>query len=273
MPGTRSHDPSRARTRAVSMWRWCGSYRASATPCRLGRRPVAEGVVGVAEAHQRVGRCRGPGRLRHRRGVPAAHGPRHQRRATGAGRSGPEWEPPLAQVSNELGIAVGLTVLGSLGTVIYRVRLGLPDGTTAASNVLDGARGDLPPAGRDGRAHPGARPHPTRPCPKSLSTGGKRAQQVRAGSRPCGHVLEPLRQRGSLNGRGTGWNAHADAFHDRHGLKLRDVLCHHWPARKSCRCRRHSRRRRSPWSARTPVKAPACEERELLARLPPRVSF
>ncbi|MEV5494997.1 MFS transporter [Nonomuraea fuscirosea] len=53
----------------------------------------------------------------------------------------------LAQVSNELGIAVGLTVLGSLGTVVYRARLDLP-GTTAAGSVVDGvrdatARGDL----------------------------------------------------------------------------------------------------------------------------------
>lgn len=112
------------------MWRWCGSYSASAAPGRLGRRPFAEGVVGVAEAHHRVGRRRrGTGRLRHRRGVPAAHGLRHQRRATGAGAA-------LAQVSNELGIAVGLTVLGSLGTVIYRVRPGLPDGTTAAGSVV-----------------------------------------------------------------------------------------------------------------------------------------
>lgn len=69
------------------MWRWCGSYRASAAPGRLGRRPVAEGVVGVAETHQRVGRCGGTGRLRHRRGVPAAHGPRHS-------AAPPEREPP-----------------------------------------------------------------------------------------------------------------------------------------------------------------------------------
>ncbi|MGW0203921.1 hypothetical protein [Nonomuraea sp. NPDC003201] len=53
----------------------------------------------------------------------------------------------LAQVSNELGIAVGLTLLGSLGTVIYRARLGLP-GSPSAGGVVDGvrdaaARGDL----------------------------------------------------------------------------------------------------------------------------------
>ncbi|MFF0326881.1 MFS transporter [Nonomuraea angiospora] len=53
----------------------------------------------------------------------------------------------LAQVSNELGIAVGLTLLGSLGTVVYRARLGLP-GSTSAGSVVDGvrdaaARGDL----------------------------------------------------------------------------------------------------------------------------------
>jgi DHA2 family multidrug resistance protein-like MFS transporter len=53
----------------------------------------------------------------------------------------------LAQVSNELGIAVGLTVLGSLGTVVYRARLDLPH-SPAAVSVVDGigeatARGDL----------------------------------------------------------------------------------------------------------------------------------
>jgi len=45
----------------------------------------------------------------------------------------------LAQLSNELGIALGLTVLGSLGTVVYRARLGLP-GTTAEQSVIDGVR-------------------------------------------------------------------------------------------------------------------------------------
>jgi DHA2 family multidrug resistance protein-like MFS transporter len=45
----------------------------------------------------------------------------------------------LAQLSNELGIAMGLTVLGSLGTVVYRWRLGLP-GSTAEQSVLDGVR-------------------------------------------------------------------------------------------------------------------------------------
>ena len=45
----------------------------------------------------------------------------------------------LAQLSNELGIALGLTVLGSLGTVIYRARLGMP-GTTAEQSVIDGVR-------------------------------------------------------------------------------------------------------------------------------------
>ncbi len=45
----------------------------------------------------------------------------------------------LAQLSNELGIALGLTVLGSLGTVVYRARLGLP-GTSADQSVIDGVR-------------------------------------------------------------------------------------------------------------------------------------
>jgi DHA2 family multidrug resistance protein-like MFS transporter len=45
----------------------------------------------------------------------------------------------LAQLSNELGIALGLTVLGSLGTVVYRARLGLP-GTVAEQSVIDGVR-------------------------------------------------------------------------------------------------------------------------------------
>jgi MFS transporter, DHA2 family, multidrug resistance protein len=45
----------------------------------------------------------------------------------------------LAQLANELGIALGLTVLGSLGTVIYRMRLGLP-GSTAEQSVIDGVR-------------------------------------------------------------------------------------------------------------------------------------
>jgi MFS transporter, DHA2 family, multidrug resistance protein len=45
----------------------------------------------------------------------------------------------LAQLSNELGIALGLTVLGSLGTVVYRARLGLP-GSTAEQSVIDGLR-------------------------------------------------------------------------------------------------------------------------------------
>jgi DHA2 family multidrug resistance protein-like MFS transporter len=43
----------------------------------------------------------------------------------------------LAQLSNELGIALGLTVLGSLGTVVYRLRLGLP-GSAAQRSVIDG---------------------------------------------------------------------------------------------------------------------------------------
>jgi DHA2 family multidrug resistance protein-like MFS transporter len=43
----------------------------------------------------------------------------------------------LAQLSNELGIALGLTVLGSLGTVVYRLRLGLP-GSPAERSVIDG---------------------------------------------------------------------------------------------------------------------------------------
>jgi DHA2 family multidrug resistance protein-like MFS transporter len=45
----------------------------------------------------------------------------------------------LAQLSNELGIALGLTVLGSLGTVVYRWRLGLP-GSAAQQSVIDGIR-------------------------------------------------------------------------------------------------------------------------------------
>jgi len=45
----------------------------------------------------------------------------------------------LAQLANELGIALGLTVLGSLGTVVYRARLGLP-GTSAEQSVIDGVR-------------------------------------------------------------------------------------------------------------------------------------
>jgi DHA2 family multidrug resistance protein-like MFS transporter len=45
----------------------------------------------------------------------------------------------LAQLANELGIALGLSVLGSLGTVVYRVQLGLP-GSTAEQSVIDGVR-------------------------------------------------------------------------------------------------------------------------------------
>jgi DHA2 family multidrug resistance protein-like MFS transporter len=45
----------------------------------------------------------------------------------------------LAQLSNELGIALGLSVLGSLGTVVYRARLGLP-GTISDQSVIDGVR-------------------------------------------------------------------------------------------------------------------------------------
>jgi DHA2 family multidrug resistance protein-like MFS transporter len=45
----------------------------------------------------------------------------------------------LAQLSNELGIALGLTVLGSLGTVVYRSRLDLA-GSTAEQSVIDGLR-------------------------------------------------------------------------------------------------------------------------------------
>ena len=46
----------------------------------------------------------------------------------------------LAQVSNELGIALGLTLLGSLGTVVYRAVLAQP-GSPAAANVVEGVRG------------------------------------------------------------------------------------------------------------------------------------
>jgi MFS transporter, DHA2 family, multidrug resistance protein len=45
----------------------------------------------------------------------------------------------LAQLSNELGIALGLTVLGSLGTVVYRWQLGRP-GSAAQQSVIDGIR-------------------------------------------------------------------------------------------------------------------------------------
>jgi MFS transporter, DHA2 family, multidrug resistance protein len=45
----------------------------------------------------------------------------------------------MAQLANELGIALGLTVLGSLGTVVYRARLDLP-GSTAEQSVIDGLR-------------------------------------------------------------------------------------------------------------------------------------
>jgi DHA2 family multidrug resistance protein-like MFS transporter len=45
----------------------------------------------------------------------------------------------LAQLSNELGIALGLTLLGSLGTVVYRARLGHP-GSAAAQNVIEGVQ-------------------------------------------------------------------------------------------------------------------------------------
>lgn len=53
----------------------------------------------------------------------------------------------MAQLSNELGIALGLTMLGSLGTVIYRSHLDRPH-TPAAVSVVEGlnaaaARGDL----------------------------------------------------------------------------------------------------------------------------------
>jgi MFS transporter, DHA2 family, multidrug resistance protein len=45
----------------------------------------------------------------------------------------------MAQLANELGIALGLSVLGSLGTVVYRLRLGLP-GSHAERSVIDGVR-------------------------------------------------------------------------------------------------------------------------------------
>lgn len=45
----------------------------------------------------------------------------------------------MAQLANELGIALGLTVLGSLGTVVYRLQLGLP-GSPADRSVIDGVR-------------------------------------------------------------------------------------------------------------------------------------
>jgi DHA2 family multidrug resistance protein-like MFS transporter len=45
----------------------------------------------------------------------------------------------MAQLANELGIALGLSVLGSLGTVVYRLQLGLP-GSSAEQSVIDGVR-------------------------------------------------------------------------------------------------------------------------------------
>jgi DHA2 family multidrug resistance protein-like MFS transporter len=43
----------------------------------------------------------------------------------------------LAQLSNEMGIALGLTVLGTLGTLVYRGVLGLP-GSVASTSVVAG---------------------------------------------------------------------------------------------------------------------------------------
>ena len=45
----------------------------------------------------------------------------------------------MAQLANELGIALGLTVLGSLGTVVYRLQLGHA-GSDARRSVIDGVR-------------------------------------------------------------------------------------------------------------------------------------
>ena len=45
----------------------------------------------------------------------------------------------MAQLANELGIALGLSVLGSLGTVVYRIQLGRP-GSVAEQSVIDGVR-------------------------------------------------------------------------------------------------------------------------------------
>ena len=45
----------------------------------------------------------------------------------------------LAQVSNELGIALGLTLLGLLGTVVYRAVLAQP-GSPAEANVVEGVK-------------------------------------------------------------------------------------------------------------------------------------
>jgi len=45
----------------------------------------------------------------------------------------------MAQLANELGIALGLTVLGSLGTVVYRLQLG-DAGSDARRSVIDGVR-------------------------------------------------------------------------------------------------------------------------------------
>jgi DHA2 family multidrug resistance protein-like MFS transporter len=45
----------------------------------------------------------------------------------------------MAQLANELGIALGLSVLGSLGTLVYRLQLGR-SGSTAEQSVIDGVR-------------------------------------------------------------------------------------------------------------------------------------
>lgn len=63
----------------------------------------------------------------------------------------------MAQLSNELGIAVGLTVLGSLGTVVYRLLLG-QDGAAAESVVagMSAAAGDPAAVATVGGAFTGA---------------------------------------------------------------------------------------------------------------------
>src|SRR4029078_8838484 len=48
----------------------------------------------------------------------------------------------LAQLANELGIALGLTVLGSLGTVVYRMRLGLPGSVAGRGGYSGGGEGE-----------------------------------------------------------------------------------------------------------------------------------
>ena len=60
--------------------------------------------------------------------------------AISAGRQGREGSSAaLAQLSNELGIALGIALLGCVGTLVYRARLGLP-GSDAEVNLVEGLR-------------------------------------------------------------------------------------------------------------------------------------